>query len=83
MIIEFQIEIPKTCLQMNLLMTYFLPLVTSLVQDSSGGSVDKAMAANVSMIRLIQRSWTADIGDCPIRMAPIKIAMMAEILQVT
>ena len=45
--------------------------------------MDKAMAANVSMIRLIQRSWTADIGDCPMIMAPIKIAMTAEILQVT
>ena len=35
------------------------PLMTCL----SGGSVAKAKAANVSMMRLTHKSWTADKGD--------------------
>jgi hypothetical protein len=45
--------------------------------------VERAIAAKVSIIRLIQSSWTADIGDYPIKIAPNKTDIMAEMLTVT
>ena len=84
MIKEFQIEIPITYLHTNLVITGLFSLCGDpLIDESSGGSVERAIAAKVSMIRLIQSSWTADIGDCPIKIAPNKTDIMAEMLTVT
>lgn len=50
--------------------------------ESSGGSVAKANAAKVSMIRLIQRSWAAERGDSARKNEPTAIVIRAERLTV-
>jgi len=44
--------------------------------------VDRAIAARVSMIKLIQRSWTAEIGDSENIMKPKKMVRMIDKLTV-
>lgn len=84
MIKEFQIEIPITYLHTNLVITGLFSLCGDpLIDESSGGSVERAIAAKESIIRLIQSSQTADIGDYPIKIAPNKTEIMAEMLTVT
>jgi len=53
----FHTEIPRICLQTEAESTAAFPLngLPSMT-ESTGGSVDKAIAAKVSMIALIQRS---------------------------
>lgn len=54
---EFQMAIPITYLQTNLVMTVLLSLYCSpFIDESSGGSVARAIAAKESMIKFIQSS---------------------------
>jgi len=80
----FHTEIPRICLQTEAESTAAFPLngLPSMT-ESTGGSVDKAIAAKVSIIALIQRSWTALNGDSPIMIAPKRITNRTEILTVT
>jgi len=80
----FHVETPMICLQTNLVMTglfslYGIPLVT----ESRGGSVARARAANVSIIKLTQRSWTAERGDSPMKIPPRRTTRTQEMLTVT
>jgi len=80
---EFQREIPKICLQtvaerIEAFCLNGLPLIT----DGSGGSVDRAKAAKVSMIKLIQRSCTGESGDSAKVQIPMKMVITTEILTV-
>jgi hypothetical protein len=80
----FQTEIPMIYLQIlgvNSLASGLngSPTVTVLI----GGSVDKAIAAKVSMIRLIHKSYTALNGDSPIANPPISTVKRHEIFTVT
>lgn len=63
MISRFHKETPRicrqTCPERMARSVAGCPLMTCL----SGGSVAKAKAANVSMMRLTHKSWTADKGD--------------------
>ena len=55
--IMFQNEIPRICLHTEAESTAAFPLNgRPEVTESTGGSVDKAIAAKVSMIKFIQRS---------------------------
>jgi len=83
-IITFHNEIPRICLQTEAERMAAFPLNGyPSVTESTGGSVDKAIAANVSMIKLIQRSWTGLKGDSPINIAPIRTVKSTEMLTVT
>lgn len=56
-IITFHTEIPRICLQTEAESTAALPLKGNPSQtELTGGSVDKAIAANVSIIKLIHKS---------------------------
>jgi hypothetical protein len=84
MIRVFQIDIPITYLQTALVISIasFLiggPVVTVLI----GGSVDKAIAAKVSIIILIQSNCTGENGDSLNMIPPIITAKRQEIFTVT
>lgn len=84
MIREFQIATPITYLQTNLVITGLLSYCGApFITESIGGSVARAIAAKVSIIAFIHRSYTADIGDWPISIDPKNTVMIAEMLQVT
>lgn len=77
--------IPKICLHMTGAITFSselagLPLVRI---EEWGGSVARASAARVSIIKLIQRSWTTVNGDSPRVAEPKNTKMQVEILTVT
>lgn len=80
----FQAETPITYLQIAGVISLASALKGSpAVTDLIGGSVDKAMAANVSMIKLIHKSWTALNGDSPIIIPPMRTVRRQEKLTVT
>ena len=80
----FQMDIPRTCLEMTGVRTGLSSLNGSPARtESSGGSVARAKAAKVSMIRLIHRSCTADRGDSAIIVEPIATVSKAERLTVS
>jgi hypothetical protein len=79
----FQRETPIICLQTvaersEAFFLNGLPLIT----DGSGGSVDRASAAKVSIIKLIQSSCTGEIGDSANVQIPMKIVARIEMLTV-
>lgn len=84
MMMTFQKEIPRICLQtvperIEALLLKGFPCKTV----ASGGSVERAIAAKVSMIKLIHKSWTAESGDSPKIIPPMKTVAKAEMLTVT
>ena len=61
---QFQKEIPRICLHMAGVRTFVSSLYgPPSIISSGGGSVPRAIAAKVSMMRLIHKSCTADSGD--------------------
>lgn len=82
--IVFQAEIPKICLQTvpDRMAESFLNGVACNT-EASGGSVESAMAAKVSMIKLIHKSWTGVSGVSLKISPPINTVSSAEILTVT
>lgn len=84
MMITFQRDTPRICLQtvperIAALLLNGFPCKT----EASGGSVESAIAAKVSMIKLIHKSYTAERGDSPKIMPPMKTVARAEMLTVT
>jgi len=80
----FQRETPNICLhtvaeRTDAFCLNGLPLIT----DGRGGSVAKARAANVSMIKLIQSSCTGESGDSANVQIPTKIVARTERFTVT
>lgn len=83
MIRKFQRETPNTYLQIGAVKIYAFEvgLVSSIF--SKGGSVERAIAAKVSMMRLIQSSWTAFRGDSPKKIIPKMTRSRTETLTVS
>jgi len=79
---KFQSETPKICLQTAAVNKEVFDDGGDLRIFSSGGSVDRAIAAKVSMIKLIQRSWTAFKGDSAKKTNPTTMTRSAETLTV-
>lgn len=72
MMIMFKIEIPRICLQTWLLRIFIPPSFgLPLMMDLSGGSVARARAAKVSIIKLIHNKPTGEIGDSAKKQEPI------------
>lgn len=83
-IVTFHNETPKIYLQIAAVMMlvsgfHGLPQITFLL----GGSVARAKAAKVSIIRFNHKSYTADNGDSERIHEPIATVSIAEILHVT
>jgi len=84
MTIVFQIETPIICLQITGVRSFSYALNGGpWITDGSGGSVDKANAANVSIIKLIHNSLAAEIGDSTSQILPKITVKMTEIFTVT
>jgi len=79
---KFQRDTPKICLQTAAVNKEVLDDGGDLRIFSRGGSVERAIAAKVSMIKLIQRSWTAFIGDSAKKINPTTMMSSAETLTV-
>lgn len=80
---KFQRETPITCLKIAGVSTCVSVVGGSLKMLSTGGSVDSAIAANVSMIRLIHRSYTALSGHSPKKQIPTMTSKITETLTVS
>lgn len=80
---KFHSETPKICLQTAAVNKEVFDDGGDLRIFSSGGSVDRAIAAKVSMIKLIQRSWTALKGDSLKQRIPTTTTKSTERLTVT
>lgn len=84
--VMFKIEIPIIYLQTQLLRIVAPPSLSSflppLMTFLSGGSVARAKAANVSIIKLIHKRPTGEIGVSAKKQAPIKTVQIIEILTV-
>lgn len=82
--IMFQTEIPIIYLQIFGVISFASGLKGSpIVTVFIGGSVDKAIAAKVSMIKLIHKSYTALNGDSPIANPPMRTVKRHDIFTVT
>lgn len=79
---KFHIEIPRTYLQIAFVSTFALVVGGAPKIFSNGGSVERAIAAKVSIIRLIQRSCTAFNGLSPKKRMPNITNKSTEILTV-
>lgn len=81
--IMFQKEIPRIYLQTDAERIAAFPLNgCPAVAESTGGSVERAIAAKVSMTKLIQRSCTALNGDSARNIPPTIMVRRQEILTV-
>ena len=64
MTIVFQSVIPRICLQIVFVRIVSFPVTGAVwIIERRGGLVASAKAANVSIIKFIQRSWVALRGD--------------------
>jgi len=79
---KFQSDTPMICLHTAAVSREVLDDGGDLRIFSRGGSVERAIAANVSMIKLIQRSWTAFNGDSAKNTNPTRIIRIADTLTV-
>jgi len=79
---KFQKETPKIYLHTAAVKRDVLEDGLVLRIFSSGGSVERAMAAKVSIIKLIQRSCTAFSGDSAKKINPATIINIADTLTV-
>lgn len=75
--------IPKIYLQMVGSRIAWLWDGSPLMTVGSGGSVAKAKAAKVSIIKLIHKSWTPESGDSTKKIEPINTVNNTERFTVT
>jgi hypothetical protein len=81
---KFQIDTPMICLHtLPDRRAWLLPKGGPVRTEARGGSVERAIAANVSIIKLIHKSYTAESGDSLNTITPKRTVAKAEILTVT
>lgn len=80
---KFHNDTPKICLQIAGVKILVFEVGGVFKIFSNGGSVESAIAAKVSIIRLIHKSYTALRGHSPKKMVPITTVSKTDMLTVT